>query len=209
MTTPQQPGGTIDLQAWLARRLAGAGLSPDQVRGILAMNQVEGGAQDAQSLLGFTESQAQGPEGHVQAFLRQWNDPSRRLPGGGIPGVAPNGQVTDWNAYMTWIRQKIVGQGGATDWQGAQQPAAADYQKRLMAAAGRRSGGPAAQPATLGHLPTSGYGTRWHLEVHHKDGTRDNLPLQTLSRGTQGTNYKTRWVSRPGDTLEIVSGPPR
>lgn len=132
-------GSTI--QSWLGSQLLKAGLSPDEARGILAMNQVEGGASNAQSLLGFTEGQASGPQGHLQAFLNQWNDPSRRVDGQ-VPGVGPGGRVTDPNAYMTWIRQRIVGQNGAaSDWQGNRQPNPQDYQNGLMNAWGQNNGG--------------------------------------------------------------------
>ena len=135
---------------WLAAQLSNAGLSRDQIRGILAMNAVEGGETDPQSILGFTESQAQGPYAHVRAFLDQWNDMSRR-PGGKIPGMV-GGTATDWNAYMTWIREKIVGQTGSTsDWQGAAQPAAQDYQNRLMSAVRRQQGGPASPYMAIRH----------------------------------------------------------
>lgn len=140
-TVSATPGGMDGVQSWLRRSLEAQGLSPDQARGILAMNAVEGGANDPQSLLGFTEGQAQGPQGHLQAFMNQWNDPSRRGAGGSIPGVGPNGKVTDYNAYMTWIRTKIVGQNGSpSDWQGNAQPSAGDYQNRLMGALGQTPG---------------------------------------------------------------------
>jgi hypothetical protein len=128
-------GGPPGSSAWLSGQLSAAGLSPDEIRGILAMNIVEGGATSPKSLLGFTEGQAQGPEAHVQAFLKQWNDLSRRGPGGMIPGVSPGGQVIDPGTYLTWIREKIVGQTGvARDWQGNTQPPAGVYQSRLQQA---------------------------------------------------------------------------
>lgn len=136
--SPQGPAG----QDWLRSQLQANGLSPDEAKGILAMNVVEGGASDPKSLLGFTESQAKGPAAHVAAFMKQWNDPSRRGPGGSIPGVDSSGRVTDWNAYMTWIRVKIVGQTGVqSDWQGNAQPAPQDYQNRLMNALHFEHGG--------------------------------------------------------------------
>lgn len=128
-------GGAPGTQDWLNQQLQARGLSPDEAKGILAMNQVEGGASSPMSLLGFTEGQAHGPQGHVNAFMGQWNDPSRRGPGGAIPGVGQGGNVGDWNQYMTWIRQRIVGQNGApSDWQGNAQPPAAVYQNALMTA---------------------------------------------------------------------------
>jgi hypothetical protein len=134
-------GGAVG-QDWLNQQLQARGLSPSEARGILAMNQVEGGAANPMSLLGFTESQAQGPQGHVQAFMGQWNDPSRRGPGGAIPGVGAGGSVSDWNQYMTWIRERIVGQtGAASDWQGNAQPPAAVYQNSLMNALRGDTGG--------------------------------------------------------------------
>ena len=130
-------GAAPGSQGWLNQQLQARGLSPSEARGILAMNQVEGGASNPMSLLGFTEGQAQGPQGHLQAFMGQWNDPSRRGPGGAIPGVGPGGNVGDWNQYMAWIRERIVGQTGASsDWQGNQQPPASVYQARLMSALG-------------------------------------------------------------------------
>lgn len=138
---PIPRGGGSGDQAWLMQQLIANGLSPDQAKGILAMNTVEGGANNPKSLLGFVEGQtmngvtANGPAGHLAAFMTQWNDMNRRGPGGSIPGVGPNGQVTDWNAYMAWIRVKIVGQTGvAADWQGNAQPPASEYQARLMQA---------------------------------------------------------------------------
>ena len=136
LASATRPAGGGGLQGWLSTQLQARGLSPDEARGILAMNQVEGGATDPRSLLGFTESQAKGPGGHVDAFMRQWNDPTRRGPGGAIPGVI-GGRVTDWPAYMTWIRERIVGQTGVqSDWQGNAQPPAQVYQQRLMDALG-------------------------------------------------------------------------
>jgi phage-related minor tail protein len=167
------------IQSWLAEQLKANGLSPDQIKGILAMNAVEGGAADPKSILGFVEGQdlskrlgpgrkAIGPEGHLAGFMAQWNDmptvdgspqtPKRRGPNGEIPGVDASGKVTDWTAYMTWIREKIVGQlGVSSDWQGEAQPAAAEYQRRLMEAL--NSGGQftpwnAAAPAPAVAAPT-------------------------------------------------------
>lgn len=159
---PMAPGGPASyntlpangsIQSWLSQQLVAAGLSPDEAKGILAMNLVEGGAADTKSLLGFTEGQASGPEGHLQAFLQgQWNDAKRRGPGGSIPGVEANGTVTDWNQYMTWIREKIVGQTGSpSDWEGNAQPAPQDYQNRLLAALGQV---PAITPPAAPTSPT-------------------------------------------------------
>lgn len=137
-TISSTPGGTDGIQSWLRSSLLASGMSPDEARGILAMNRTEGGANDPMSILGFTESQASGPGGHLQAFMGQWNDPSRRGAGGAIPGVGQGGKVTDWNAYMTWIRQRIVGQNGSSsDWQGNAQPAPGAYQQGLMGNLGK------------------------------------------------------------------------
>jgi len=165
-TMPSFPMGAAtpsgDTRTWLSQSLAAAGLSPDQIKGILAMNLVEGGENDPKSILGFMESQAVqlggqgGPQGHLNAFLnQQWNDMSRRGPGGSIPGVGPDGKVTDWDAYMNWIRVKIVGQTGSpTGPDGMAQPAPQDYQRRLMEALGNVGAVPTApQPMGTG-LPS-------------------------------------------------------
>lgn len=136
--TPEHSAATYGNQGWLASKLDGKGFSSDEIRGILAMNANEGGDVDSRSLLGFKENQAfgditaTGPEGHLNAFMKQWTDMSRR-PNGQIPGVNSLGQVNDWTNYMTWIREKIVGQTGVQkDFNGEQQPPSEDYQKRLM-----------------------------------------------------------------------------
>ena len=116
------------------------------------MNKVEGGTLTPLSILGFTRAQVislgfgGGPEGHFQAFLNlQWNDFSRR-PNGRIPGVEPDGRVTDIDAYLTWIRIQIVGQTGvARDWEGNRQPPADVYQRHL-------------REAWDGAVPTFGWG---------------------------------------------------
>ncbi len=138
------PSGLLPFgsEEWLRSRLMEAGLSPDQARGMVAMNRVEGGTLDHRSILGFTEAQTinlvgfGGPEGHVQAFLRyQWNDMSRRGPGGSIPGVHPDGTVHNIDEYLTWIRVRIVGQlGYASDWEGNRQPPPDVYQRHLRSA---------------------------------------------------------------------------
>ena len=128
-------------EGWLQRRLLEEGLSPDEARGALAMNRVEGGTLSHLSILGFTEAQTVsllgfgGPEGHLQAFLRlQWRDMSRRA-GGHIPGIEADGTVTDVEAYLHWIRVKIVGQiGYASDWEGNRQPHPDLYQRHLREA---------------------------------------------------------------------------
>ena len=72
----------------------------------------------------------------MQAILNlQWRDPRRREAGGGIPGVEADGTVSDVDAYLTWIRERIVGQiGYAADWQGNRQPNPAAYQSHLREA---------------------------------------------------------------------------
>lgn len=123
---------TSGLGGFLVNSLRNAGLSEDVIRGIVAMNQVESGGK-AEGFLGFTQSQAATPEAAVNKFLNeQWIPRTKN----GIPGVSGTGQVTDWNQFMTFIRERIVGQNGVVDWQGNQQPPAAEYQRRLMEALG-------------------------------------------------------------------------
>lgn len=138
-TATANPNAPVGSEEWLQSQLLGAGLSPDQTRGILAMNRVEGGTRDPRSIFGFTEQQVKdlgfggGPEGHLNAFLKlQWNDMKRRGPNGSIPGIDASGKATDTNAYLTWIREKIVGQTGvSSDWEGNAQPPISAYQKHL------------------------------------------------------------------------------
>jgi hypothetical protein len=168
----------------LATQLRAAGLSPDQIKGIQAMNEVEGGLFDPRSTLGFVSTGPQSQLGQgsaVQAFVnQQWNDPSRRGPGGSIPGVDKGGNVKDWPAYMTWIREKIVGQTGIKDWQGNQQPPAADYQNRLMSALPHfQHGGAVGDTAP----PRSLRARRTRQAGHDDDGLVLNEPrVQTPSR---------------------------
>jgi hypothetical protein len=54
-------------------------------------------------------------------------------------------------------------------------------------------------------IQMSGYGTRWHLEIQHADGSREQLPL-TMKRSGGGV---TQWSAgrrglRPGDEIQLV-----
>lgn len=134
-----------DLDRLLVTRLKAAGLSDDQIRGILAMNQVESGGK-REGFLGLTNSQAATPEDAIDVFLNQQYLPRSK---NGIPGVGDGGKVSDWDAYMAWIRKEIMGQDGVVDWQGNQQPSAADYQNRLMQALGATTIAGSARPGIL------------------------------------------------------------
>lgn len=124
------------LENMLVQQLQNAGLSADQIRGIVAMNKVESGGK-REGFLGFTNGQAPTPQIAIDRFLNeQWKPRTAN----GIPGVDQSGQVVDWDAFMTFIRVKIVGQTGVIDWQGNQQPNPQDYQNRLMQALGGGGG---------------------------------------------------------------------
>lgn len=141
-TPPPAPVGNapVGSRTWVEQQLLAAGIPPDQVRGLMAMNTVEGGDNTPMSILGFTESQAAeyggGPEGHVRALIQQWNSARTRsfYVNGRPPGTDAAGNVVDPGAYLAFI-QAMVGQAGVqSDWQGNAQPSTEDYRGRLQRA---------------------------------------------------------------------------
>ncbi len=211
MSTRPSTSAGGDIQGWLYGRLLDNGLSPDQAKGILAMNAVEGGDRDPRSLLGFVEGQrtswgdtATGPEGHLRTFMHQWNDPKRRPADGSIPGVSAGGTVTDWNAYMTWIREKIVGQlGHQSDWQGNAQPNPQDYQRRLMQALNNNGNFEAWGPSAWnGNMP-AGFGTQAKPMNFGPDQANSIIPttpspVPGLEPGPAGATFGYNEYGEPG-----------
>jgi hypothetical protein len=51
----------------------------------------------------------------------------------------------------------------------------------------------------------SGYGTRWHLEVKHANGTVSPLPLKQISSGKGETHWGTDYVLQPGEQVLMVT----
>lgn len=169
---------------WLGPALQAAGLSADEVKGVLALNAVEGGNTDPRSLLGFTEGEksaagpANGPQGHLNAFLSQWNSDRTRgfYQDGRPPGIDAAGNMTNADDYMTFIRN-MVGQGGvSSDWQGNKQPSAAEYQRRLMAALGQVPGSGAGSPAGAPGAAPGGTGDGSYAGIGASDNSGTSSP---------------------------------
>jgi hypothetical protein len=51
----------------------------------------------------------------------------------------------------------------------------------------------------------SGYGTRWHVEVRHPDGTTGNWPLRLVSGGTTESHWEGVHQLGAGDQVYVVS----
>lgn len=167
-------GGGGDLSNMLVSSLRTAGFSPDLTRAIQAMNQVESGGK-AEGFLGFTQGQAPTPQAAISKFINEQWIPRTK---GGVPGVTPDGQVFDWDALMTFIRVKIVGQQGVIDWQGNRQPPAQEYQRRLMNAVQQFATGGAIRDGA-GRLIGPGSGTSDSIVGVNNSG----IPIVRVSNG--------------------------
>lgn len=140
-----------DLEKYIASRLMAAGLSQDQVTGIIAFNRAESGGgapvtdpatgiQYPLGLMGFKEIQAPGIDPKINLFLNeQWlpraaieAGPRRaeatKVAGQPPPGCDLQGNVHDWPAFIKFLQIDIAGQLGVqSDIFGEQQPTVEEY----------------------------------------------------------------------------------